>query len=59
MDADGLNDRIDACADVPEDVDGYRDDDGCPDPDNDLDGVADVDDRCPNTTGTVAKGGCP
>ena len=29
------------------------------DPDNDLDGVADVDDRCPNTTGTEAKGGCP
>jgi hypothetical protein len=59
MDADGLNDRIDACADVPEDVDGYRDDDGCPDPDNDLDGVADIDDRCPNTMGTEAKGGCP
>ena len=30
-DRDGLLDGSDACVDVPEDLDGYQDDDGCPD----------------------------
>ncbi len=36
------------CANGPEDLDGYQDDDFCADPDNDGDGVPDDDDRCPN-----------
>lgn len=35
------------CADTPEDLDGFQDEDGCIDPDNDLDGILDVDDQCP------------
>ena len=37
----------DQCVDLPEDFDGYRDEDGCPDPDNDGDGVNDDIDQCP------------
>ena len=33
---------------MPEDKDGFQDDDGCPDPDNDGDGIPDVRDKCPN-----------
>ena len=33
--------RTDRCPDVPEDKDGFEDDDGCPDPDNDRDGLCD------------------
>lgn len=40
-DNDGIDNRFDRCLDLPEDYDGYRDDDGCPDGDNDGDGVAD------------------
>lgn len=32
LDADGIVDRDDACPEVPEDADGFRDDDGCPEP---------------------------
>ena len=35
------------CSTGPEDIDGYRDDDGCGDPDNDGDGRPDVEDVCP------------
>jgi OmpA-OmpF porin, OOP family len=45
-DADGVLDRDDKCLDVPEDRDGYKDDDGCPDPDNDGDRLPDARDRC-------------
>jgi OmpA-OmpF porin, OOP family len=45
-DADGVLDRDDKCLDVPEDRDGYKDDDGCPDPDNDGDRIPDARDRC-------------
>lgn len=38
----------DPCADTPEDLDGWQDDDGCLDPDNDGDGILDGDDACPN-----------
>jgi OmpA-OmpF porin, OOP family len=47
-DGDGILDNVDQCPDVPEDTDGFADDDGCPDPDNDGDGLADAVDRCPN-----------
>ncbi len=40
-DGDGIPDYRDGCRNVPEDVDGYQDDDGCPDPDNDGDGIPD------------------
>lgn len=46
-DGDGLMDDVDACPLVPEDVDGYQDDDGCPEPDNDADGILDKVDACP------------
>ncbi len=46
-DGDGIVDRFDACPEVPEDIDGYRDTDGCPDRDNDGDGLEDGDDGAP------------
>jgi hypothetical protein len=45
-DGDRLPDNIDLCADEPEDMDGFQDDDGCPELDNDLDGVLDAQDQC-------------
>ncbi len=47
-DGDGRVDRRDRCPDLPEDPDGFRDDDGCPDPDNDGDGILDVRDQDPD-----------
>ena len=47
-DKDGIHNDIDACPNVPEDLDGFQDEDGCPDPDNDGDGILDGDDQCPN-----------
>jgi len=47
-DRDGIPDRLDPCPDAPEDVDGFRDDDGCPDPDNDEDGIPDAYDLAPD-----------
>ena len=46
-DGDGHLDDEDTCPTEPEDVDGFRDDDGCPDPDDDDDGVLDAADACP------------
>lgn len=48
LDGDGITDDDDACPHLPEDFDGFEDEDGCMDPDNDNDFVPDVDDRCPN-----------
>lgn len=48
LDADGIPDDLDECPHLPEDLDGFEDDDGCLDPDNDNDFIPDVDDRCPN-----------
>ena len=45
-DDDGIKDPDDDCPDVPEDKDGFEDEDGCPDPDNDGDGILDKDDQC-------------
>ncbi|MCB9599793.1 MAG: hypothetical protein H6721_19060 [Sandaracinus sp.] len=48
MDDDGVPDDVDECPHLPEDLDGFQDDDGCLDPDNDEDFIPDADDRCPN-----------
>lgn len=62
-DGDGINDGADACPDLPEDKDGYEDNDGCPDPDNDRDGITDAADKCPNApevmNGRQDDDGCP
>ena len=46
-DLDGIPDAEDECPHLPEDFDGFEDEDGCMDPDNDNDFIPDVDDRCP------------
>lgn len=46
-DKDGLEDHVDQCPQVAEDLDGFEDSDGCPEVDNDGDAVSDTDDRCP------------
>jgi outer membrane protein OmpA-like peptidoglycan-associated protein len=58
-DHDGVLDKDDGAPYEPEDIDGYRDDDGVPDPDNDGDGIPDGDDECPELTGDVEHRGCP
>ena len=62
-DGDGILDKEDKCPNVPEDKDGFQDEDGCPDPDNDGDGIPDVVDRCPNQPedrdGFEDSDGCP
>ena len=60
-DGDGIPDSIDKCPDVPENYNGFEDEDGCPDPDNDNDTVPDLEDFCPNTPGSPggARPGCP
>jgi hypothetical protein len=47
-DGDGIRDSDDLCPDVPEDLDGYQDQDGCPDLDNDGDGIPDRVDLAPD-----------
>lgn len=47
-DSDGVVDVSDTCPSVPEDRDGFRDQDGCPDDDDDKDGLADAADKCPH-----------
>jgi outer membrane protein OmpA-like peptidoglycan-associated protein len=60
---DKILDVDDLCPLVPEDFDGFEDEDGCPDLDNDGDRIADKDDRCPNEPETYNnvddKDGCP
>ncbi len=58
-DHDGIPDSVDKCPDVPEDKDGFQDEDGCPDYDNDNDGISDTVDQCPNLAGTGQNDGCP
>jgi OOP family OmpA-OmpF porin len=48
MDGDGIPDSRDECSRLPEDIDGFQDEDGCMDPDNDNDFIPDADDKCPN-----------
>ena len=47
-DGDGIPDQRDECPELPEDKDGFEDQDGCPDKDNDGDGLADAVDECPD-----------
>jgi len=57
-DGDGVMGSRDACPDLMEDYDGYRDGDGCPEADNDGDGVVDPADACPGQKGDTTTG-CP
>lgn len=63
LDADGVLDRDDACPNVAEDRDGFKDADGCPDPDNDGDRILDTVDVCRDAAETVDgfkdEDGCP
>ena len=56
-------DVADKCPLIPEDIDGFEDQDGCPDKDNDQDGIVDARDRCPdqpeNIDGIEDEDGCP
>jgi len=62
-DGDGIVGSQDKCWRIPEDFDGFEDDDGCPDIDNDMDGILDVDDACPDEAedfdGFEDADGCP
>jgi len=62
-DGDGIPDDKDECPKVPEDFDGFQDEDGCPEDDNDADGIADKLDKCPNDPedrdGFEDDDGCP
>jgi outer membrane protein OmpA-like peptidoglycan-associated protein len=62
-DGDGILDDVDECPKVPEDKDGFADDDGCPEDDNDADGIVDKLDKCPNDPedrdGFEDTDGCP
>ena len=48
FDDDGILNTADNCPRVPEDPDGFEDEDGCPEDDNDQDKILDNDDACPN-----------
>jgi OmpA-OmpF porin, OOP family len=58
-DGDGLSNTSDPCPTLPEDKDGFQDQDGCPDADNDDDCFIDEADECPNAPGTALNNGCP
>jgi hypothetical protein len=63
-DGDGIADDNDDCPEgMPEDRDGFEDDDGCPEDDNDNDAVPDAQDRCPreleDLDGFEDEDGCP
>lgn len=62
-DGDGIPDREDLCPLVPEDRDGFEDEDGCPELDNDDDGIPDAQDVCPleaeTVNGRLDDDGCP
>jgi outer membrane protein OmpA-like peptidoglycan-associated protein len=62
-DNDGIPDSLDKCPQVPEDKDGFQDEDGCPDYDNDNDRIPDSVDKCPNEPedydGFEDQDGCP
>ncbi|MFH1502235.1 MAG: OmpA family protein [Candidatus Eisenbacteria bacterium] len=62
-DGDGIIGKQDKCWKIPEDFDGFEDEDGCPEPDNDMDGILDEDDKCPDEAedfdGFEDEDGCP
>jgi OOP family OmpA-OmpF porin len=55
QDADGVPDGDDQCEHLPEDRDGFQDDDGCADDDNDGDLIVDEDDRCPMQAAEIGR----
>jgi outer membrane protein OmpA-like peptidoglycan-associated protein len=63
IDGDGIPNAQDACALLPEDRDGFVDEDGCPDLDDDADGLRDAADKCPRASedrdGFEDGDGCP
>jgi outer membrane protein OmpA-like peptidoglycan-associated protein len=62
-DGDGIANERDGCVNLPEDKDGFEDEDGCPEDDNDQDGLRDDVDRCPldpeDRDGDRDDDGCP
>ncbi len=62
-DGDAIDDDVDQCRQLAEDMDGFEDDDGCPEGDNDQDTVPDQSDKCPNAKedldGFHDDDGCP
>ncbi len=62
-DRDGDHILDDKCPSLPEDFDGFQDEDGCPEKDNDADGCFDSQDRCPmlaeDYDGFQDEDGCP
>jgi OmpA-OmpF porin, OOP family len=62
-DRDGVVGDDDQCPGVPEDLDGFEDEDGCPEFDNDGDGIYDGQDRCDDEAedfdGFQDVDGCP
>ena len=46
IDGDGIMDNVDECPKVPENYNGYQDEDGCPEKDKDNDGLFDDQDAC-------------
>ena len=62
-DGDGVANNRDDCANVAEDRDGFKDDDGCPENDNDGDRREDAVDKCPDQPedfdGWDDDDGCP
>jgi hypothetical protein len=48
-DEDNIMQNDDKCPSIPEDIDGFEDEDGCPDFDNDSDGFFDSQDACPGS----------
>lgn len=63
IDKDGILDDTDACVEIMEDIDQFKDTDGCPEPDNDADGMLDASDGCPmvaeDVDGYQDDDGCP
>ena len=62
-DEDDIRNEDDRCPLLPEDEDGFEDEDGCPDHDHDHDGVPNEEDACPNdledVDGDRDEDGCP
>jgi OmpA-OmpF porin, OOP family len=62
-DRDNVEDDVDQCPGVAEDLDGFQDDDGCPEFDNDNDGIYDSRDACDeeaeDVDGFQDTDGCP
>ena len=56
VDKDTIVDGMDRCVRDPEDLDGFKDEDGCPDPDNDVDNIPDEQTSARTTRRTTTAG---